>query len=142
MKRALEILVHEKKALGGFLYTMQKEGPVLSARYGSSEPPVEMETMVKDYLTAELEECNEMTATANDFTTTSVQTLTDSWITAEGKNYQPAIMSHQAKKSYVVTGLAIFELDPTSQQTIPVETLQMVSKVLAETGDAVEVPAA
>lgn len=57
----LELLIKQSHCAGGFLYTMQKQGPALYAQVGDEAPSAEIETMVRDRIADETEDKDDIT---------------------------------------------------------------------------------
>ncbi len=136
-RRALDMLVKQSRSLGGFFYTMQKQGPVLVASSGSQSPLDDMDTRVKEYLEAETAESEEMTRTVADLGGSDA--VQSHWVNEQGLDYLPVVLAHDREGGYAITGLVLLVSDPEEEFDVPVELVAVLSKILADTGDVVTV---
>jgi hypothetical protein len=139
-RRGLELLVSRSRARGGFLYTMQPDGPVLAAGYGDQTAPTGLPQMVRDYLTAELEDSPEVTVTRTD--QASMEGRASEWISDDGERYRLLPLRSQSDQGYVVTGVAALRMESGESFSIPWDLSSVFSKILCDTGDAVPTRAA
>ena len=70
--RILSLLVQQCHCTGGFLYTIQEQGPALSAHSDSVTPTTEIETMVQEHMLRELEEETGMILSDNGNDTSTI----------------------------------------------------------------------
>jgi hypothetical protein len=134
-QRALELLVRQSNCSGGYLYTMQKEGPSLSARMGEDASLIWMEARVRERLAAEIEGTEEMTVAnvASVMATCDAQ-ITD-WIDKPGEQYRPVVMGYRTSGGFAVAGLAVLLIDPQKPYRITPMTIATISRLLCEAGD-------
>lgn len=136
-QRALDMLVEQSRGLGGFIYTMQKDGPVLGARSGNYPPPTDMDTMVKKYISAETLDDTDVTRSIAALG--SSEPMQSEWTNERGDEYHPVLLGHDTEKGFIITGLAILFPDRNRQFKVPAEIIAALSKTLADTGDVVTV---
>jgi tetratricopeptide (TPR) repeat protein len=135
-ERSLEMLIRQSSALSGYLYTIQKSGPVLVAKSGDvNNPDAALAEMVRDYLSAELDYTEQATITR-----TEQETITDvdtSWIIGKDEEYFPLLLSSRMPEGVAIAGLALLRKKPGEALRIPYETALVLSKTLLEVGDVV-----
>lgn len=131
----LELIIEHSQTEGGFLYTLQKTGPVLSARSGDHQPPAEIETLVKNHLIVELDDTRDVTAMGDD-EESYLEQITK-WTGVSSDKYHPVLLGHYTKSGFAVTGLAVLLLDPTKGFKYPSELIDVVSRFLMNYGDIV-----
>jgi hypothetical protein len=134
-ERALSMFVERCGCLGGFLYTMQKDGPTLSALNGYQNPPPEMDSLVADHLDAELREVDEVTVATAEATENSK--AAEAWRGPNGERYFPLTLGHNSDIGFLITGVVVLCLDPSSRLNFPAQLLPLVSKSLLDAGDVV-----
>jgi hypothetical protein len=133
-ERALSLLVEQSHCAGGFLYTVQKEGAVLVAQNGIEAAPAELDAMVSSFLTAEIDDVQNVT----------VQTIfaelpankTSAWTIRQREQYRPLVLGHHTEKGFNITGVAVLVKDPNRIFVIPSDALAALSKSLFDAGDA------
>ncbi len=136
-QRALELLVKQGNCSGGFLYTVQKKGLVLSARDGESAPSAEVETIVQRHLLAELDGADDTTITGVD-----PEALSGSgfeWMKQEGERYRAVLLGHETREGFAITGVAVLLLEQDELFNFPGKVVTAVSKALLDAGDVVRV---
>jgi hypothetical protein len=134
-ERALELLVKQSNCLGGYLYTIQNDGPSLSAQLGDSAPFAGLDALVQECLSAEIEGTNDMTmASAASEIVSSVTERTD-WSGQQGENYHPVVIGHRTPKGFAVAGLAVLLVDPSKTYIFPGKIVAAISKSLVDAGD-------
>jgi tetratricopeptide (TPR) repeat protein len=131
--RALELLVEQSHCIGGFLYTLQKQGPVLVAQNGVTTVPAEMDAMVVSYLAAEMEDVGGITL-SSDTIVKSVEE-TSQWTVAQREQYRPLVLGHLSNDGYRITGLAVLVRDPARLFAVPGDAVTALSKSLFDAGD-------
>ncbi len=134
-ERALSMFVERSGCLGGFLYTMQEDGPTLSARNGHQNPPPEMDSLVADHLDAELREVDDVTVATAEATQNSK--AVETWRGPNGERYFPLTLGHNSDLGFLITGVVILCLDPLNKLNFPAQLLPLVSKSLLDAGDVV-----
>ncbi len=137
---ALEVLVRQSNCLGGFLYTVQKDAPVLCCQTGSCAPPIEMDAVVRQYVQAEMDDCSDVTATVADLGAGSAARF--EWKNDRGQEYCPVLLGHGTDDGFSITGVAVLLPDPGKEFVLPIEFAAIVSKALSEAGDVAAVPTA
>jgi tetratricopeptide (TPR) repeat protein/tRNA A-37 threonylcarbamoyl transferase component Bud32 len=138
--RALDFLIKLTNSIGGFLFTMRKEGPVLCASDGKFSPPPEMDTLVVDRLTSEIEGHEDITQDGTDEETSCMETA--DWATQMGEEYRSVLLGHTTSEGYALTGMAILVTSPKKTFKFPAETVEVVSRALFDSGDVAKVFAA
>lgn len=129
----LQLLLDNSDSTEGFLYTMQKEGPTLSAQIGSGALTKDLEATVRRYLSSEIDDSLDITITgdASDSTTLS----TTAWTGHDRRRYRPLLLGHHTNQGYVITGLAVLPIYPGDELKFPVGVVIAVSRSLFEYGD-------
>ena len=134
-ERVLELLIRQSNCAGGFLYTMQQQGPALSAKIGDRPAPAEMDSMVKTYIAAELDDAKEVTLRNGDPEDSSDKT--SEWTNRQGEKYRPVLLGHGSEAGFTVTGLAVLLVSPDKLFNFPHGIVSALSKILLDTGDVV-----
>jgi hypothetical protein len=134
-ERALSMFVERSGCLGGFLYTMQEDGPSLVARNGHQNPPPEMDSLVADHLNTELREVDDVTVATAEATENSK--AVETWRGPNGERYFPLTLGHNSDIGFVITGVVVLCLDPLNRFNFPTQLLPLVSKSLLDAGDVV-----
>jgi hypothetical protein len=131
---ALDTLVKQSKCLGGYLYTVRKDGPVLSAQVGNSPPPPRMLTTVRERIAVEIEKKEDVTATGEE-EIESASNYTTEWTGLQDMQYRPLLIGHYTDDGYAITAVAVLILDPSRKFVFPGEMLKTVSRSLLGFGD-------
>ncbi len=134
------MLIVQSSCVGGLLYLVQREGPVLHAKHGDHPPPLEIEKRVIDYLSTELSDSEEVTTTETDIQ--SAAGNEGRWISREGKELCPILIGHHTEKGYAITAIAVMSLDPNRELKYPGDVIGAVSETLLARGDVNRVFAA
>jgi len=132
-KRILDLLVRQSNSLGGFLYLIRKEGPVLSAQSANCSPFREMDTMVQDRISDELDGCEDMTEVGNNANGSRSEVVC--WPGQQSEQYRPVLIGHSTQDGFAVTGIAVLLEDPSKSFNFPGDTVFAVSKSLLDAGD-------
>ncbi len=140
LRRALEILVAQANCSGGFLFTMQADGPRLCCQVGDCSPPEKMDRLVRQYVRREMGGIRDMTATVADFVASCVSEF--DWTNPEGEEYRPVLLGHDAECGFYITGAALLLPDRDREFAPPVDAAAGVSKALLEAGEVSAVFAA
>ncbi len=133
--RTLELLVEHSKALGGFLYLLKSDGPDLVAEMGGRTAFTEMDRLARELLAVEMETEDGVTLTNVDSDDLPVSNRR--WSGPEGEIYTPLLLAHYDEDTYVVTGLAVLQVNPGQSMNFPGELSSSLSRALRQTGDAV-----
>jgi tetratricopeptide (TPR) repeat protein len=139
-ERALGLLVEQSHCLGGYLYTVQKAGPVLVARVGFEAAPAEMDAMVGSYLADELEGGEGVTVQGDP--ADGLANQNESWNLRQFEQYRPLVLGHHTERGYSITGVAVLVKDPTRIFAIPGDAATALSKSLFDAGDVTAIVAA
>ncbi len=134
LQRALEALVKEGPCLGGFLYTMDKDGPALRCRSGDCTPPPNMQAIVAQYVQSETDESGDVTMTVADLGEAASSQL--EWTNHRGEQYVPVLLGHDADDGFCITGAAVLLPKPDRPFVLPAKSAAIVSSALLEAGDA------
>ena len=129
------MFVERSGCLGGFLYTMQKGGPTLTARNGHQNPPPDMDSLVAGYLDTELREGDDVTVATAEATQNSK--AIETWRGPNGERYFPLTLGHNSSIGFLITGVVVLCLDPLNKLNFPAQLLPLVSKSLLDAGDVV-----
>ncbi|MBN1654218.1 MAG: protein kinase [Deltaproteobacteria bacterium] len=132
-ERALQLLVEKSDCAGGFLFTIQKEGPVLSAQSGNYPPPPDMDTMVKSYILSEVEDSDDSMHRSSSIDSALEKTVR--WTEQKKERYRPLVLGHNTPRGFGITGLAVLVLSRDRVFNFPGDALTAVSKFLIDAGD-------
>ncbi len=133
-QRTLELIAEQCGASHGFLYLMQKQGPVLCAQLGQGPSPLEMDAMVKDYFATEMADTGHTTKTSERGDATA-GTRTD-WTSYEGTKYRRVLLGHQEREGYAITGMAVLASDSADRHRTPARLIASLSRSALKLGDA------
>jgi len=140
VRYALKLLVQQSHSIGGFLYTMQKEGALLSAVDGMSPIPADLDERVKEYLSKEIDDTNDVTMASDKMDSISGSTSDRSnWTGQDGQSLCPVLLGHHRRDGYVITGLAVLIRHPSEPFRFPSTAIQSISMALFDNGDVVTV---
>ncbi len=135
-EQALIVIARLLESPAGFLYVLKREGPVISARTGSRPLPAELDAMVRDYLSAEVEQIAGETPIDEEVLTSMGDGDESAIFTCgQGERYYPLLLNHPLGQRTVVTGLAVLLLAPDQKVVPPSETVAAVSRALLDAGD-------
>jgi tetratricopeptide (TPR) repeat protein len=132
MEAALKTLVEASTAVGGYLFTMRQRGPVLSAKYGSYEPPADLRTNVEAFLSAEIDSAEEVAVGAAD------SAAVDSpfcWTADDGGLYFPSLLTHDTKAGTMINGVVVLRSADTHPVYAPYHLCVALSNTLEESTD-------
>ncbi len=130
--RILEVIVQSSNVSEGYLYTMQQNGPLLSAQIGSGPPLKEINATARNYLLAEIEDSLEVTVTSVGMDST-MRSVT-AWTGTNSKTYRPLLIGHHAKEGYAITGLAVLPMAIGNEFRLPYEIVTKISRHLLDSG--------
>lgn len=146
-RSALDFLVDQASCLGGFLYLMQDNQPVLVAQNGQVVLPDGVLTMVEEEIAREMaSEAIEMTATMTATEeNTAEMTVTEAVDTTEmvfqnteyltgtkGELLYPMILSHHISDRFYISGAAVLAIDPQKEFRLPTFLSSTLSRMLSE----------
>jgi hypothetical protein len=132
-ERALALLGRFSRCKNGYLYLLQRSGPVLVAQLGGSAPFVEMDAYATQFL---VEALDQKDATQTEMVSASTGQR-PTWAVDQNRRFTPFLLSHPAKNGSAVTGVAVMSLDPKRGIRTPIRLLQALSKALYDAGDAI-----
>ncbi len=130
----LDHLVERSNALGGLLYVMQEEGVSRVAQSAVCQPTQEMESMVEQYMAAQLRDV--VSATMTHAAVHTDGNANTGWTSASGDKYYPVLLSHNTTEGFAVTGVALLLMDPRREFKFPGNMLAPASTILEASGDA------
>jgi tetratricopeptide (TPR) repeat protein/tRNA A-37 threonylcarbamoyl transferase component Bud32 len=139
-ERALELLIKMTNSIGGFVYLMTEEGPVLYASDGKFSPPPEMDTLVGDRINEEVEGSEEITQDGTDEESSRMET--SDWATQMGEELRSILFGHNTQQGYAITGMAIMVTSPKKLFKYPAEAVEIISRSLYDSGDVAKLFAA
>ncbi len=128
---ALELLLEYSKCSGGFLYTVQQDGAVLSATSGCQPLPGWLDAMAQRYLSAEIEDAQEKTMSVADLGAAAPGHETSEW----HERFRSVLLGHRTGRGFAITGLAVMVMAPNEAFSFPNDVLFAVSKSLLDAGD-------
>jgi hypothetical protein len=135
-ERVLDVLMEASASQLGFLYTMQRDGPVLAAQRGDEPPPDGLDTAVSTYVQQALVEEEQMTvgpSAAGDLTGLDFSFPDDV------RRLQPVLLGHTTDSGYVITGAALIERSTDAGAPLPFSLATALSKSLMRAGDVATV---
>jgi len=132
MESALKTLVEAATAVGGYLYTMQNRGPVLSAKYGSYEPPANLRTNVESFLSAEIDSTQEVKVGAADSAAVDAPFC---WVADDGGRYYPSLLTHNTRIGTMINGVVVLRSRDTRPVYAPYQLCVELSKTLEASTD-------
>jgi hypothetical protein len=143
----LDFLVARSGALGGFLYAIEPQGPVLAAQSGMDEVPLGLTAAVADHLRADKldadttgsESATEI-QTASTAQTTTIFTPFDT-VAGRGRELRPCIVGHVVEGRFTITGLAILVVDPHKSYAVPADVAWHLSRSWFDSGDVTSMTA-
>jgi hypothetical protein len=131
-QRGIDLLAKRSHAAHGFLYTLQKNGPVLTAAFNVQSKPFGLDRMIHDYLTAELAESEVVTMTSAD-RLAGTGSLAD-WTCEKGNQYRTVILGSQTDNGFVITGVAALCKKAGGELAINWDIVSALSNVLSAAG--------
>lgn len=144
----LDFLVARSGALGGFLYAVEPQGPVLAAQSGIDEVPLGLTAAVSDHLRADTKLDADTTgsdsATANETgSSTQATTIFTSFasVAAQGRELRPCLIGHVVEDRFTITGLAILVVDPIKSYEAPADVAWHLSRSWFDSGDVTSMTA-
>jgi len=132
MESALKTLIEAATAVGGYLFTMQQKGPILSAKYGNYEPPVELRTNVESFLSAEIDSAQEVRLGAAD---TAAVDAPFCWVAEDGGRYFPSLITHNTETGTMINGVVVLRSRDTKPVYAPYDLCVALSKILEANTD-------
>jgi len=132
-QKILDILIKNTGTLGGYLYTMRKDGPLLAAQSGYLPPPPELDSMAISFIASEIDETEDITITSIGMNTTSA--FTTDWTMQGGETYHPLLLGHHSDEGFQITGLAVLLLSADKGFEYPTSIVFAISKYLHDSGD-------
>jgi hypothetical protein len=134
-ERVLTLIAQHSQSQGGYLYTLQKEGPVLVATHGAVPPPAHLDQLVSNYLAHATDERRDMDATT--VKTVAGRREADVSRSRSWSGYIPMLLAHSHENDLAVIGLAVMLSSRGQTHRVPHRLLSALSKTLLETGDVV-----
>lgn len=133
MRTTLDMLTRSSNSLGGFLYTVQQNLPILSANNCKYKPSHKIEGLVRSYLISEVESESDHTIAGDE---TAFSSNADfEWKNEEGAVFHPLLLGHSAEAGYAVTGVAVLLINPDRLFKFPGDEVVALSRSLADSGD-------
>lgn len=131
----LEYLGRQSGASAGLLYTNSDSGLICTASFGELEPSPELDRWAREYFERELEDEADDTAA---FSEPPDEDAPDARFTEEGQRLVPVLLSHQAKRGFAITGVALLITDADTHFTYPSRIAAELSRSVASAGDVEE----
>jgi hypothetical protein len=132
-QRLLELFVEYSATASGYLYTLQSDGPLLVAQSGKERPVDGLLSFVKEFLSTELSQEDDNTAT--DTRSTTGGNSTGIWAKHGLSGYRPVLIGHHTQSGYVVTGLVVLIMRKNRKFIYPIDLIGPASKFLLESGN-------
>jgi tetratricopeptide (TPR) repeat protein len=132
MESALKTLVEAATAVGGYLFTMQQKGPVLSAKFGGFDPPANLRTSVESFLSAEIDSAEEVELGSADEAAADAPFC---WIADDGGRYYPSLLTHHTRIGPMVNGVVVLRSRDTRPVYAPYQLCVELSKTLESSTD-------
>jgi len=141
----LDFLVARSGAVGGFLYAIEPQGPVLAAQSGMDEAPLGLTAAVADHLRADKLDADTGGDAATEIETGSAAMTTaifTSFASAgSGRELRPCIVGHVTNDHFAITGLAILVIDPLKAYAVPADVAWHLSRSWFDSGDVTSMTA-
>jgi hypothetical protein len=134
-RASLDLLVRTSGSRGGLLYTLGEQGPVLAAQSGELEPCPELDSLVSEYLSQQME--RESDTLEETEVGEAVASTVAAWVGPRGERLQPVLLCHTTDAGCAVTGLAV--LRPAGVFRNPGLLASELSRAAVGAGDATEV---
>jgi hypothetical protein len=134
-QRLLELFVEYSEAASGYMYVLNSDGPLLTAQTGEDPPIKGLLSFVKEFLSSELSQEDEKTAT--DTRSTTEGTSTGIWTKYGLSGYRPILIGHHTKAGYTITGVVVLVIRKSRKFTYPIDLIGPVSRFLSESGNVV-----
>jgi len=131
-QRGIDLLSKRSRAAHGYLYTLQKNGPVLTAAFNVQSKPFGLDRMIRDYLTAELAESDVATMTSAD-RLAETESVAD-WTCENGNRYRTLILGNHTGDGFVITGVAALCKKAGGELAINWDIVSALSNVLRKAG--------
>ncbi len=132
-ERALHLISEGSEVRSAFLFVVREAGPELVATRGAAEAPADLESHVRQYLTAELEDADTATATVFDDPEAEDNR---GWAGVAGECLVPVLLSHPEPEGPVVTGMAVLAVAELQSFEVDPLIVRSVSRSLRAAGDA------
>jgi hypothetical protein len=133
MRTTLDVLVKSSNSLGGFLYTVQQNSPVLSANNCKYKPSNKIDGLVRNYLISEVESNSDHTVVSD--ATAYSSDMDFEWKNEEGAVFHPLLLGHSGEEGYIVTGVAVLLVNPDSLFKFPGDEIIALSRSLTDSGE-------
>jgi len=131
---SLRILVNRCNCLGGSLYTVQHQCPVLCAQQGNYEQPDNIDQLVQNFLSSHTESEEDETDFLDE--TSSSSSDISEWTDHQGQKLYPILLGHYTEEKFVISGLAVLLLDPSKPFKYPNDVIMSISQALTRVKDA------
>lgn len=129
-QRMLELLAEPYQAVQAFLYTVQREGPTLSAQVGPTAPPPELERFATLQLAAAAESRSEVATIVHQRAHRKRRAKT-----GEHANLLPIVLCHDALRGQAVTGIAVICITGVAPAPASQRLISALSMAMWELGD-------
>jgi len=129
---ALKILVTESNCAGGFLYLIQADNPVLTARYGPYSHTEKIDAVARSSVAAEIEIMDDKTSTLG---TQEVSRMNTAWTGLQGEQYCSVVVGHYTSDGFALAGVAVLVSDPEGSYSLSTSALFAISRLLGDAGD-------
>jgi hypothetical protein len=135
-RASLDLLLRTSGCKAGLLFSVTHDGPVLAARAGELEPTHELESLVRDYVSAQMQrEAETMDETE---TVASPEPASAAWKGPTGERLHPVLLCHSVETGCAVTGVAVLRHDEAGAFRNPTQVASRLSKASAAEEDATE----
>jgi serine/threonine-protein kinase len=135
-RASLELLLRTSGCNAGLLFSVTHSGPVLAARAGELEPTHELESLVRDYVTAQMQREAETKDETETAMKTSAEPASAAWKGPTGERLHPVLLCHAVEAGCAVTGVAVLRTEGAFRH--PAQVASRLSKATAADGNAAE----
>lgn len=139
-ERGIDLLVKRCHAAHGYLYTLNNNAPVLSAKFDDQDEPEGLHKMIRDYLTAELAETEVVTMTSAD--RLAGKGIPTDWTCDRGNQYHPVLLGSDTAEGFLITGVAALCKKTDGELIVNWDVVSALSNVLLKAGKVATAKAA
>jgi hypothetical protein len=131
--KVLSFAIEASSTQYGMLYLIRDRTPTLAAVQGICPDITRMNSLVAEYIHAEVDPSSDLAFDPDDIVTSTVDT--GDWLGPTGTQFAPALLSHIANGGLAVTGVLVFDVE--GQRRPPDDLLSRLSEALTISKDVV-----